>query len=137
MIELDLVDLEVQGSYLLANICGGRSEFTPSETVVIFDDNMLDMIKLLFANPRVDPSIGGNCAILRASLYGHAEVVRMLLTHPRVDPSADGNYTLRKAIEYGHHELANQLIADSRVFPFTARNTQTHQDLGPPTYETQ
>ena len=53
--------------------------------------NYTKIIKLLLADPRVDPSAKDNQAIRRASQYGYTETVKLLLADPRVDPSADDN----------------------------------------------
>ena len=42
-------------------------------------------VKLLLADPRVDPSDDDNFAIRLASNYGQTEVVKLLLADPRVD----------------------------------------------------
>src|SRR3990172_1422870 len=48
----------------------------------------VEVVGLLLADQRVDPSANDNAAIQWASKNGHAEVVRFLLTDPGVDPSA-------------------------------------------------
>ena len=53
--------------------------------------NNVDRVKLLLADPRVDPAARNNDAIREASINGHLEVVRLLLNDPRVDPSVDNN----------------------------------------------
>src|SRR3972149_6208605 len=56
-----------------------------------------EVVKLLLADPRVDPSANDNNATHEASKNGHEKVVKLLLAHPRVDPSADDNYAIRLA----------------------------------------
>ena len=48
-------------------------------------------MRLLLADPRVDPSADNNYAIRWAAYNGHTEVVRLLLADPRVDPGAIAN----------------------------------------------
>ena len=69
----------------------------------------LEIVKLLMADSRVDPSGRNNEAILLASQQGHVDVVRLLLTDPRVDPFADNNWAIRQAKENGHTEIVQLL----------------------------
>jgi Ankyrin repeats (3 copies) len=78
-------------------------------------------VKLLLANPRVDPSASNQEAIRWASGRGHTEIIRMLLADPRIDPSVDNQYALRRASIRGQIDIARMLLADSRVDP-SARN---------------
>jgi len=57
------------------------------------------VVKMLLADPRVDPSAGDNFAISMASARGRTDVVKVLLADPRVDPSAHNNYAIRLASE--------------------------------------
>ncbi|KNC51642.1 Poly(Adp-ribose) glycohydrolase [Thecamonas trahens ATCC 50062] len=57
----------------------------------------IDIVRLLLADDRVDPSAKANYAITRASHYGHVDTVRLLLTDNRVDPSAKDNCAIRLA----------------------------------------
>ena len=40
-----------------------------------------EVVKLLLADPRVDPAAGNNWAIRFASENGHTEIVKLLLDH--------------------------------------------------------
>ena len=42
-----------------------------------------DIVKLLLADPRVDPPEDNNDAIIRASYFGNSEVVKLLLADDR------------------------------------------------------
>lgn len=42
-----------------------------------------EIVRLLLADPRVDPTAGGDKAIMEAHRIGHAEVVRLLLADGR------------------------------------------------------
>jgi ankyrin repeat protein len=46
-----------------------------------------EIVKLLLADKRVDPSADDNWAIKRASRNGHIKVVKLLLQHPKVKSS--------------------------------------------------
>lgn len=52
-----------------------------------------EIVELLLADKRVDPTAQDNYAIRRASARGRVEVVKLLLADKRVDPSG-------KALEY-------------------------------------
>lgn len=77
----------------------------------------LEVVKLLLADKRVDPSSQMNRAIREASSNGHSEVVKLLLTDPRVDPAFKNNEAVRRAFENGHSEVVQVLLADHRVYP--------------------
>ena len=46
------------------------------------------VVRLLLADPRVDPAVGDNAAIRSAARAGFAGVAARLLDDPRVDPAA-------------------------------------------------
>jgi hypothetical protein len=45
-----------------------------------------ELMRMLLADPRVDPSVDENSAIKWAAIRGHDQVMRMLLADPRVNP---------------------------------------------------
>src|SRR3989304_6063778 len=49
----------------------------------------IEIVELLLADHRVDPSANDNHAIRLASSKGHDKVVKLLLADSRVDPSSD------------------------------------------------
>ena len=59
----------------------------------------LEVVRLLIADPRVDPSAQNNKAIILAAGNGHLEVVNRLLLDSRVDPSDDSNCAIQLAAE--------------------------------------
>ena len=69
-----------------------------------------EVVKLLLANDKVDPSADNNWAIRLASNNGHLEVVKLLLANDKVDPSADNNWAIRLASNNGHLEVVKLLI---------------------------
>ena len=69
-----------------------------------------EIVKLLLANDKVDPSAKNNWAIKSASQNGHLEIVKLLLANDKVDPSADNNYAIRFASKNGHYEIVNLLL---------------------------
>jgi len=58
---------------------------------------LTDLLKLLLADPRVDPAAESNLAIQLACQEGHTEVFKLLLSDPRVDPTADEDFAFRIA----------------------------------------
>ena len=60
-------------------------------------DGHTEVVKLLLADPGVDPSAKDNESIRFASYYGHTEVVKLLLADLRVDPNAKDNESIRGA----------------------------------------
>jgi len=80
------------------------------------------IVKLLLADPRVDPSEHANGPIRTASQNGHAEVVKLLLTDKRVDPSVKDNWAIRCASRNGHAKIVDFLLVDKRVNPSTRNN---------------
>jgi ankyrin repeat protein len=80
------------------------------------------VVKLLLADPRVDPAADDNCAILDASSSGYEGVVKQLLTDPRVEPAARGNKAIRCASSCGHVSVVKLLLKDARVDPSADSN---------------
>jgi hypothetical protein len=80
------------------------------------------IVKLLLADPRVDPAAENNWAIRNTSFYGHASVVKLLLADLRVDPAAINNDAIRDASDNGHAGVVKLLMADPRVDPAAGTN---------------
>jgi Ankyrin repeats (3 copies) len=78
---------------------------------------LLDIVRMLLADPRVDPSALNQYAFRSASQYGHIDIVRLLLADPRVDPSVGSQSVFLWACEKGHIEIVRILLADPRVDP--------------------
>ena len=74
-----------------------------------------DVVKILLADPRVNPAAQNNDAIRLASQYGHTDIVKILLSDPRVNPNADNNYAIGLASENGHTDVVKILLSDPRV----------------------
>ena len=47
---------------------------------------IVEIVNLLLNDPRVDPSVSGNYAIICASENGHYDIVKLLLNDPRANP---------------------------------------------------
>ena len=74
-----------------------------------------DVVRILLADPRVEPSAIDNQAIRCASWFGYSEVVKLLLADPRVDPTVWDNAAISMASYRGHLEVVKMLLADPRV----------------------
>ena len=77
----------------------------------------IEVVKLLLADERVDPSSNKNKSIEKASQNGHADVVRLLLADNRVNPADQDNEAIKNASENGHADVVRLLLADNRVNP--------------------
>ena len=81
-----------------------------------------EVVKLLLADPRVDPSYAENAAIQSAARWGHFEIVELLLEDPRVDPSDDDNDAIRMAADAGHLEIVKLLLENPKVRDLVLKN---------------
>ena len=81
-----------------------------------------DVVKLLLADKRVDPSAYDNLAIRKSSAYGQYEVVKLLLEDPRVDLAIiDIKNMIAKAESNGYYRVVQVLLQHSeskKVFDF-------------------
>ena len=84
--------------------------------------NYARCVTYLLQNPRTDPSINDNEAILWAVQNGHLAIVQSLLRDVRVDPAARDNEAIRHAAEEGHAAVVQLLLADPRVNPAARDN---------------
>jgi hypothetical protein len=65
----------------------------------------LGVVKVMLADPRVDPSALNNTAIQYASANGHVSIVAELMKHPKVNPADDQNFAIRYAAAKGNKLL--------------------------------
>ena len=87
-----------------------------------------EVVRLLLADPRVNPAVNNNYPIRWASGEGHAEVVRLLLNDNRVDPAAYNNYAIGLASRNGHTGVVRLLMTDPRV-DWRLANTNIKKEL--------
>ena len=73
-----------------------------------------DIVRLLLADDRCDPSWNYNEAIEIAAEYNHTETIKILLADPRVDPNGE---VLSMATGNSNEEIVQLLMADNRVGP--------------------
>jgi len=102
----------------------GRVKPHIEDLVMASEHGHTEIVCLLLADPRCDPTDNENQAIQSACQMGHLEVVRLLLADRRVDPSSsiDGDSCIDLASENGHLEIVRLLLADSRVDPSDNEN---------------
>ncbi len=74
-----------------------------------------EIVELLLADNRVDPSVENNLAIRYASESGHTEVVKLLLDDPRVNPADNNDSAIRQASQNGHANVVRLLFPDPRI----------------------
>ena len=86
-------------------------------------DGHTEVVKLLLADPGVDPSAEDNWCIRQASSLGQTEVVKLLLADPGVDPSADDNWSILYASLLDQTEIVKLFLADPRVDTRSVNNS--------------
>ncbi len=80
--------------------------------------SLLERIKLLLNNSRVDPSARNNTLIHHAaSAQGDVDIVKILLKDKRVDPTVNSNSAIALASKNGHIDVVRLLLSDVRVDP--------------------
>lgn len=72
----------------------------------------LDILELLLADGRADPSAQNNYAI---RLTSNVDIVDRLLKDPRVDPCVRDNEPIMTAIKNGELDIVNRLLGDPRI----------------------
>lgn len=84
------------------------------------DDHHLEVMKLLLADPCVDPAANDNYAIRHAVVENNLPSLKLLLADNRVDPTSHGNYVFRHAVMQGYLGIVKLLLAT----PSFRKNTQ-------------
>jgi hypothetical protein len=79
------------------------------------EDGHVDVVRLLLAYGRADPSAAKSRTIRGSSQHGHTEVVKLLLADGRADPASCDNEAIRVSKENGHADVVRLLEADPRV----------------------
>jgi hypothetical protein len=72
-------------------------------------------LKLLLADPRVDPSVQNNQLIINAAQTGKSKIAKLLLADPRVNPADQNNQAIIKAAIWSHMEIVKLLLEDERI----------------------
>jgi ankyrin repeat protein len=119
-------DRRARGAFARVSRRFRRLAFTTFDPTPTFrhacDRGYVHVVRLLLADPRVDPAARGNHAILRSSKNGRADVVRLLLADGRADPAAHYNYAIHLSSKNGHTEVVRLLLADGRADPSADNN---------------
>ncbi len=84
-----------------------------------------EVLLLLLADGRVDPSVNNNRLLYAASSFGWTDIVELLLADNRVDLSADDNMAICAASARGQTAVVALLISDARVNP----DARSHEPL--------
>lgn len=84
----------------------------------------LDKVKILLANPQVDPSTNNNYAIRWASYKGYIEIVKLLAADRRVDPSSLNNWGIWWAFLNNHFKVVEFLFELININPINFTNGQ-------------
>ena len=83
---------------------------------------MYVLVAELLGDPRIDPTVNGNEAIITASEMGRTKIAELLVADPRVDPSDMENKAIRMAAKNGRTEAVALLLTDPRVDPSDCDN---------------
>lgn len=86
------------------------------------DECYNDIAIMLLNDPRVDPSVNDNYAIIIASQNGWYIIVKSLLLHPKINPAVKNNEAIIRAIGNYRQITTEILLKDSRVDPTDQNN---------------
>jgi len=76
-----------------------------------------EVVRILLADNRSDPSVSNDNAIRLASSNGHVDVVRILLEDGRANLNANDDEVIWCACSGGHVDVVRALLADGRADP--------------------
>ena len=86
------------------------------------ENDFIEVVKILLADQRIDPSYAEN-HLLRTSIYhGHEKIVELLLNDPRVDPTIDNNHAFVYACAQGKTLIVKLFLNDKRINPWVNDN---------------
>ncbi|KAI8908595.1 hypothetical protein EDD86DRAFT_208069 [Gorgonomyces haynaldii] len=80
------------------------------------------ILELLLSNPRTQPQMDNNAALINACCQGRLEMVQMLLKDQRVDPADRQGESIVRASISGHLQVVDLLLRDGRVGPQSRDN---------------
>lgn len=87
----------------------------------------IDVLRLLLADGRVDPSLDSNLALSFACRHGRHRGLALLLQDGRVDPGLDNSHSILTAILGGDDECLRLLLTDARADPAVNDNEALRQ----------
>ena len=76
-----------------------------------------EIVKILLADRRIDPTIEEQRPLVVACTKGHTKVVELLLADSRVDPTINEQYAMDVVCELGHTEIVKLFLHDRRIDP--------------------
>jgi ankyrin repeat protein len=76
------------------------------------DHDSVEVVRVLLADQRIDPSAHNQIAITTAA---NGDITKLLMRDKRVDPSALDQRALYSALKYGHDSRLRWLLTDDRV----------------------
>lgn len=93
--------------------------------------NRFEIVKLLLAHPKVDPSNNDNDLIVRMCINNQVEILKLLLAHPKINPAHVNthNALINIACFRGYTEIVRILLADGRVDPTINKNSPIKKAL--------
>lgn len=77
----------------------------------------VEMVKLLLADKRIEPTLLNNLIFRSAVLHDNYEIAKLLLTNPKIDPSDYNNDAIYTACSINNQNMIKLLLTDSRVDP--------------------
>jgi hypothetical protein len=112
---------------LILNCVNQVREFLADERIAdlnshfVYGNSNKEIVKLLLADPRCDPSHGH--FVMNAIHRGRTSALECLLLDKRVDPSKENNQAFRNAIDMGYLCMAQMLLRHPKVDPTDAQNS--------------
>ncbi len=79
--------------------------------------NNIEVLDLLLADPRVNPSTGFNKPLLNALSRGHIEMANRILDDPRFNPRINQDKLLQEAYNHSNIEILWRLLSNPRIIP--------------------
>ncbi len=109
--EIDLKEDQMGNTHLINELCSLSGSDALINALI---GGHLEVVKLLLADKRVDPSADNNEVIRLLHKYGSYEVVKLLLANEKVDPSVNDNFAIRAASSSNHPKVVKLLLEDDR-----------------------
>ena len=94
------------------NVC---SDYNQNMLILSCKENDIDLLEMLMADKRFDPSYNNNKAIKEACSNGRGNVVKILLKDSRINPSDNENIALKLAVLKGYSGIVELLLGDHRI----------------------
>jgi hypothetical protein len=87
----------------------------PDLLISASETGLVDVVRSLLLDNRVDPSARDNEAIKVASKNGHTKIIEILIASERVDPTAQNNAAIRLARLHRQESSIQALLKNDRV----------------------